>query len=83
MGTLKHKVEEHMRDKDINLEVVLVSREETLDLWIDMAGSVANHKVIRGIPVKLLVVIKEIRDKHLVHQADIQEIQDQCHHNNS
>ena len=72
MGTLKHKVEEHMRDKDINLEVVLVSREETLDLWIDMAGSVANHKVIKG-----------IRDKRLVHQVAIQEIQDQYHHNNS
>ena len=76
-------MEEHLRDKDINLGVVLVSREETPDLWRDMAGSVANHKVIRGIPVKPLAVIKGIRDKHLVHQADIQEIQDQCHHNNS
>ena len=32
MGTLKHKVEEHLHDKGVNLGVVLVFREETLDL---------------------------------------------------
>ena len=48
-----------------------------------MAGLVVNHKVISGTQVKLLVVIKGIGDKHLVHQVVTQEIQDQCHHNNS
>ena len=63
----KHKVEEHLRDKDVNLGLVLVSREETLDLWGGMAGMAVYHKVIKGTQSKLLVhqvVIKGIRDKH-------------------
>ena len=46
MGTFKHKVEEHLQDKNVTLGVALVSGEETLqNLWGGMAGMVLHHKV--------------------------------------
>ena len=52
MRILKHKVEEHLRDKDVNLGVVLVSQEETLDLWGSMAVMAVHRQGHQGNPVQ-------------------------------
>jgi len=62
---LKSKLEEHLQDKIIDLKGVLHFREETPDLWVVMVGQGVHR---RG--------SMEIRDKHLVRQVVIREIQD-------
>ena len=61
---LKPKLEEHLQDKINDLKEVLRFREETPDLWVGMVG--------RGVHRQGSM---EIRDKHLVREVVIREIQ--------
>ena len=61
---LKPKLEEHLPDKIIDLKEVLHFRVETPDLWVVMVGQGVHRQGSM-----------EIRDKHLVRQVVIREIQ--------
>ena len=70
---LKPKLEEHLQDKIIDFMEVLHFRVETPDLWVVVVGRGVHR---RG--------SMEIRDKHLVRQVVIKEIQDELYrHNNN
>ena len=60
----KPKLEEHLQDKIIDFMEVLHFRVETPDLWVVVVGRGVHR---RG--------SMEIRDKHLVRQVVIREIQ--------
>ena len=60
----KPKLEEHLQDKIIDFMEALHFRVETPDLWVVMVGQGVHR---RG--------SMEIRDKHLVRQVVIREIQ--------
>ena len=60
----KPKLEEHLQDKINDLKEVLYFREETPDIWVGMVGRGVHRQGIM-----------EIRDKHLVRQVVIREIQ--------
>ena len=69
----KPKLEEHLQDKIIDFMEVLHFRVETPDLWVVVVGRGVHR---RG--------SMEIRDKHLVRQVVIKEIQDELYrHNNN